>query len=66
MHQVLPLHETPDKAPAGYLWERVPGRPGHWMMVLNTKDVCWQTAREETAKRWMTLPMRWDDGVAIA
>jgi hypothetical protein len=34
--------------------------------LLNTKDVAWQIAREETTKKFMELPMRWTDGVAIA
>jgi hypothetical protein len=58
--------ETPGPAPAGYVWMPRPGRPGQWDLCINTRDVCWRIAHDDSVQTWgARAAMRWDDGVPV-
>jgi hypothetical protein len=46
--------DEPGRAPAGYEWERTPGRPRNWHMVrLPLSSAVWQAAQAADLKRFL-------------
>jgi hypothetical protein len=44
--------DTPPAAPAGYAWERTPGRPREWTLWrLPLSSPVWVAAREERVRQ---------------